>query len=531
MASKSFEGGPVMSQQSETPTNLSRRRLLTTTCALVGASLAGQILAACAPAAAPPGVTTSVPTSAATAASQPTSAPTSAAAPGLTPTTVATTVATAPTTAPTQAAAGVSATPTALPFREATAGRAKVVEVWSTFGGANWPKTVKWMELFEQMNPDVGVRLAFGGKYPTNEAKLMTAVAGGKPPDVAWVDGSQLCSWAVAGGLQKVTQYYKDAKIQPEDFWPPTWNSLQWKGDTWGAPIASDTNYGWFWNKDLFAEVGLDPEKPPTTIAEVDDLNAKIFKQDGGTISRMGFIPWGFYGTGDPMITWGWLFGGEWYDAVNNKITGNSDGCVKALEWVVNSYAKKYDVTKIAGFQSGFGTNENSPFYIGKTAMSALGPWELTNIKRYAPNLKYGISYMPSAPAPALPHSAWVGGWCAGMAKGAKNPDLGWSVLKFIGASDEGANFYGTNFGFGPGYRKASYYANVADKDSELTIFHKILGEARHAYPVMPVQSYYNQAMQTAMDNAIYGKQTPKEALDQITIDTQKELDKAMAHG
>src|SRR5437899_2549808 len=114
VVSTSFEGGPVMPQKSETPSNLSRRRLLTATCTLVGASLAGQILAACAPATAPPGVTTNAPTAAPTTASAPTaaptaaSAPTTAAAPAVTPTTAAAATVAAPTAAPTQAAAGIS---------------------------------------------------------------------------------------------------------------------------------------------------------------------------------------------------------------------------------------------------------------------------------------------------------------------------------------------------------------------------------------------------------------------------------------
>ena len=41
----------------------------------------------------------------------------------------------------------------------------------------------------------------------------------------------------------------------------------------------------------------------------------------------------------------------------------------------------------------------------------------------------------------------------------------------------------------------------------------------------MPVQAYFMGALDRAVDRAIYGKQTPKESLDQATAETQRELD------
>ena len=56
-------------------------------------------------------------------------------------------------------------------------------------------------------------------------------------------------------------------------------------------------------------------------------------------------------------------------------------------------------------------------------------------------------------------------------------------------------------------------------------MFLKILEECRHQRPVMPAQAYYMGALQRAVDDAIYGKKTPKQALIDARIETQRELD------
>jgi multiple sugar transport system substrate-binding protein len=194
---------------------------------------------------------------------------------------------------------------------------------------------------------------------------------------------------------------------------------------------------------------------------------------------------------------------------------------------MVERYAKQHDITRIAGFMAGFGTGENHPFFVGKTAMAPFGPWELGNIKRFAPNLKYGITFMPAGPAPAQPHSSWVGGWCNGLPQGAKLLDQGWQFIKWIGASAEGANFQGTIRSQTSGYKK-NPWLDVASKDKDLAAFVDILKEARHQRPVQPAQGFLMGAIARAVDDAIFQKKTPKEAIDAATQESQRELDKLL---
>ena len=46
-------------------------------------------------------------------------------------------------------------------------------------------------------------------------------------------------------------------------------------GRIYGVPLYADVS-ALFWNKDLFRKAGLDPEKPPTSLAEIREYADKI---------------------------------------------------------------------------------------------------------------------------------------------------------------------------------------------------------------------------------------------------------------
>ncbi len=48
-----------------------------------------------------------------------------------------------------------------------------------------------------------------------------------------------------------------------------------YEGRLYGVPLYADVS-ALFWNKDLFRQAGLDPEKPPTSLAEIREYADKI---------------------------------------------------------------------------------------------------------------------------------------------------------------------------------------------------------------------------------------------------------------
>jgi ABC-type glycerol-3-phosphate transport system substrate-binding protein len=91
-------------------------------------------------------------------------------------------------------------------------------------------------------------------------------------------------------------------------------------------------------------------------------------------------------------------------------------------------------------------------------------------------------------------------------------------------ASPEGTKLMGESTGLFPGLKTSPYFATVRGK-KHYEKFFQILQECRHQRPVMPVQARYMRELARAVDAAVYGKLTPKDALVRARETTQRELD------
>src|SRR5205085_806052 len=145
------------------------------------------------------------------------------------------------------------------------------------------------------------------------------------------------------GLIQPLDPWFAQLHISQTKWLPWVWKMQYFHSRVWGLVQEYDTLL-FVWNKDAFKKAGLDPNRPPRTIAELDAYSAKLTKFDSkGNLIQAGMIPWaGQQGTtygagdqrgGDPQF-FSTLFGGSVYDAVHQKYTVNQAANVKALEWI-----------------------------------------------------------------------------------------------------------------------------------------------------------------------------------------------------
>ena len=400
------------------------------------------------------------------------------------------------------------------------------ISVWHPWGGVQKEKFDRVVEEFNRVHPKIHVLSVFTPNDLSNNQKFFTAVAANTPPDVTFVDGQQTAAWAEQGALQPLDGLIKREGIRCGDYFQPCWDQNEYGGHVWALTYCADPNFAFVWNKKVFRQCGLDPEKPPTTIEELGRCNEIITKIDGGDIVRMGIVPWAQYGGANSMFTWGWAFGGEFYDPKTRKVTADSAGVVKALRWM-QTYARKYDVTKISAFTTGFGSREQNPFYIGKVAMQCMHISALEEMREYAPNLDYGIGYIP-APKDGEQHSSWVGGWCLALPRGSRHPAEAWEFIRWCCHDPKGTATAGRVQGLFPGLKKSPYFDTIRGKKG-YGEFLKILEECRHQRPVMPAQAYFMTALGRAVDFATYNNVNAREALGQASRETQAELDLMVA--
>ena len=409
--------------------------------------------------------------------------------------------------------------------------RVRTVRFWQPFGGEHGKAMHEIVAEFNRTHPTIHVEISFAANNLSASQKLFLAIAGGEAPDVTMVDGQQLAEWAARGALTDITSQVERAGLTGDDFFLPRWNESVFRNRVYALPWGADPNFAFCWNKKAFREAGLDPERPPRTIAELDEYNQKLTRFDAnGRLIQIGLLPWP-YGVDNAMFTWGYAFGGEFYrpsaDALSpGQVTANDPHNVAALRWL-RSFGQKYDVRKLNAFQSSFVGLANDPFRLGSQTMCLLHVPQVQDIKRYAPTLEYGIGLIPAPPDGEYPNG-WVGGWSMAVPRGALASDEAFEFMRWMCTSPEGTMKLGKEMGQFPACRKSLYYQSIKG-NRDLEVFYEVLKGARHVRTLMPAQGYLMELLRRGADEVLYGGRDPQAVLDEITIKAQHRLEYVMA--
>src|SRR3546814_408501 len=143
---------------------------------------------------------------------------------------------------------------------------------------------------FEKANPDIHIKPVYAGSYQDTIAKTLTALKGGDAPQVAVILSTDMFTLIDEDAIVPFDSLAKtaDDKAWLKGFYPGFMENSQTGGKTWGVPFQRSTVV-MFWNKELFKDAGLDPEKPPQTWAELVDYGKKLTRRDAaGNVTSWG---------------------------------------------------------------------------------------------------------------------------------------------------------------------------------------------------------------------------------------------------
>ena len=375
----------------------------------------------------------------------------------------------------------------------------------------------KAIAQFNQENPDIVVNGEFVGGSGSGQGitdKLTVAISGGNPPDLVLFDRFMVGQWADGGLLEDLTALAASNGVQKDLFYEFAWNEASLNNKLYAYPFDTD-NRALFYNKTMFRDAGLDPEKPPKTIDELEQYAQKLTKKEGNRYSVIGFIPWLSQGW---LYTWGWAFGGQFQDTSSGKITANDPAIVKALEWKT-AYAKKYGIEAVTNFATAAGGDIN-PFAAKMVAMMVSGPWEISGFKANAPDLDYGVSPIPTPTGTNF--NSWAGGWSHIVPKGSKNKDAAAKFGKFMTIGD-GAKIYGEDTSHFMTYKAFNENFTWVKNEPKFKTFISLFPNSFSRPPIKKGQLLWDE-LATATDNALHGKGEPKDLLTKVTEKVNKEL-------
>lgn len=261
------------------------------------------------------------------------------------------------------------------------------------------------------------------------DQKLLLATAGGNPPDVAGLWAWRLYSYAETGALQPLDDLMERDGIMPDDYLPSIYNQLNYRGFTWALPTTPAT-LALHYNREMFSEAGLDPDRPPQTLAELKEYARKLTKYDEeGEIIQLGFSP------NEPgwwNDRWGYWFGGRLLNEDATQLTIDSPENVAAYEWV-QSFPEEYGKEEMQLFQASGGQFASSQnlFLAGKVAMVLQGPWMSTFIEEYAPGMEWSAAPFPPAQADMEPVTICEADVLV-IPKGVEHREEAWDFIKFV---------------------------------------------------------------------------------------------------
>ncbi|MBO0779728.1 MAG: ABC transporter substrate-binding protein [Ktedonobacteraceae bacterium] len=380
------------------------------------------------------------------------------------------------------------------------------------------------VDAFNKANPDLHVTLVGVPGGISNLAPLVTAVRGGTGPDVYFLDRFTVSQFAAIGLLNDLQPYVsKEGQDLSQLYEPFAWQETQFQGHTYALPMDTDAR-ALYYNKDLLSQAGvdpaiLDPKNGPISIDTLKQIAFKVNHKDSrGAYDRLGFIPWdnqAFH------VTWALDFGAKFIDKAKCQVTPTEPAMMESLQ-LINDWAKELDPHKVQAFLDTYQPANSPPsqtaFFTGHLAMELTGDWELSSLQKYAPNLHYGITYVPvmSGKTPFT----WAGGFSTVMPTNAHNPQGAYRFMRFMTGPD-GQRIYTKVTTHLPTYK--SLLTDDSLFDTNHRFFTKMLSDA-HSRPPMPVWSQLWDEFNTASDKVRLGEATPQQALQSVYDRVQPQL-------
>jgi ABC-type glycerol-3-phosphate transport system substrate-binding protein len=151
---------------------------------------------------------------------------------------------------------------------------------------------------FEKANPTIKIVSVYN--YPCTNLPVFTAqLRAGTEPDIFYIDFTDLPQVLTAGQAADITSYVNSTTVPNlKDIVPSAMKAVTAGTTIYGLPTNTYTQ-GLIYNRALFSQAGLDPNKPPTTWAQVETDAAAIAKLGNGIEG------WGDYSAGN---NGGWHF-------------------------------------------------------------------------------------------------------------------------------------------------------------------------------------------------------------------------------
>ncbi|HXS64462.1 MAG TPA: ABC transporter substrate-binding protein [Streptosporangiaceae bacterium] len=388
----------------------------------------------------------------------------------------------------------------------AAGGDGKSIQIWEGYTGVEAKVFAKMVAQYEKSHPGVKVSTLYVNSDNTLH-KVQTAVAGGAPPDIAYLYGSWAPNVAKISSVVTLNDVVKSKSVNWNDFWVGERDVATVNGRVIGMPALVD-NLAVVYNKKLFAQAHLPLPGPNWTWSQFEADAKKLTIPSVKQFGTAYVTP----GSEDTVWHWEallWEAGGRVLDTGNTKAAFDSQAGLTALDAL-----RTMAVTDKSMYLDPTDSAYANLFNSGKIGMLVTGPWDLSAF----PNIQYGVQIMPSFPGTAGGHQTISGpdNWVV-FNNGASRVKTAENFLLWLTAPSQD-KFFTLKTGNLPTRQSTAsspgYQSQMDASLPDVSAFISNLGNVKLARPQIASYPQVSQVIGNMIVGVLLGKQQPKAALD-----------------
>jgi multiple sugar transport system substrate-binding protein len=304
-----------------------------------------------------------------------------------------------------------------------------VVDItWQTMWSGNTLTLLSQMvNEFNATHPDIHVTES-NTPSATGDAKLLSEIAAGDPPDVFTEWNPVLGEYAADGSIQSLEPYLTGSYAGLKNWlYPIALQGGQYNGTLYALPMSMNS-WALYYNKSMLKAAGI--SSPPTTLAQLYTDQAKEWKISGSKLDQIGFYP---------LYNQGFEYFGSFFGAVNCFSSAGSysfETCPGASnEASFFAQYNKYPYASIAGMETAYGAvagGDDDAFVAGKEGFNMDGPWEgAQNIPVTNPSMVGNFGVVPFPHTVGGPSTFGQGNYNI-VPKGAAHPKQAFEFIAWL---------------------------------------------------------------------------------------------------
>jgi len=393
-----------------------------------------------------------------------------------------------------------------------------VTITWQTMWSGNTLTLLSQMvSKFEATHPDIRVTES-NIPSATGDAKLLSEIAAGDPPDVFTEWNPVLGEYAADGSVQSLAPYLTGSYSGLEKWlYPIALQGGQYNGTLYALPMSMNS-WALYYNKSMMKAAGI--SSPPTTLAQLYADQAKEWKISGSKLEQIGFYP---------LYNAGFEYFGSFFGAVNcfdSSGKYNFASCPgAATEADFFAQYDNYPYSSVAAMETAYGAvagGDDDAFVAGKEGFNMDGPWEgAQNIPVTNPSMVGNFGVVPFPNTVGGPSTFGQGNYNI-IPKGAAHPQQAFEFMAWLaGYQNEAFNSQidpkGGWMPTSPTVVQQPAYQAWLKANPWLDVFVQQMSSPLSVTPKLtPTESEFETAEAVATEDIAEHSKTPQQALAYI---------------